>query len=85
MKQKSWGKPSIRRCPFSGSSFYANLRSPELVAPLIVDERQKESAEKYLLSLAGIGEEGLQGISRSQDRSTVALEIIEFAKESRVI
>jgi nucleotide-binding universal stress UspA family protein len=59
--------------------------SPELVAPLIVDERQKESAEKYLLSLAGdLEKRGFRASAVVKTGQQVALEIIEFAKESRV-
>lgn len=59
--------------------------SPELVAPLIVDERQKESAERYLLGLAGdLKKRGFRVSAVVKTGQQVALEIIEFAKESRV-
>lgn len=59
--------------------------SPELVTPLIVDERQKDSAEKYL---ARIGDEmrqaGLTVATAVKTGQQVALEIIEYAKEHGV-
>jgi nucleotide-binding universal stress UspA family protein len=59
--------------------------SPELVTPLIVDEKQKEAAEKYLLNL---GEElkkrGLRAAATVRTGQQVAVEIIDFAKESGV-
>ena len=57
--------------------------SPELVTPLIVDEKQKEAAEKYLLNL---GEElkkrGLRVTVTVRTGQQVAVEIIDFAKEA---
>ncbi len=59
--------------------------SPELVTPLIVDEKQKEAAEKYLLNL---GEElkkrGLRVAATVRTGQQVAVEIIDFAKETGV-
>jgi len=59
--------------------------SPELVTPLIVDEKQKEAAEKYL---ANLGEElkkrGLRAAATVRTGQQVAVEIIDFAKESGV-
>jgi nucleotide-binding universal stress UspA family protein len=59
--------------------------SPELVTPLIVDEKQKEAAEKYLLNL---GEElkkrGLRASATVRTGQQVAVEIIDFAKETGV-
>jgi nucleotide-binding universal stress UspA family protein len=59
--------------------------SPELVTPLIVDEKQKEAAEKYLVNL---GEElkkrGLRAAATVRTGQQVAVEIIDFAKEARV-
>jgi nucleotide-binding universal stress UspA family protein len=56
--------------------------SPELVTPLIVDEKQKEAAEKYLVNL---GEElkkrGLRAAATVRTGQQVAVEIIDFAKE----
>jgi len=57
--------------------------SPELVTPLIVDEKQKEAAEKYL---ANLGEElkkrGLRAAATVRTGQQVAVEIIDFAKEA---
>ena len=59
--------------------------SPELVTPLIVDEKQKEAAEKYLVNL---GEElkkrGLRVAATVRTGQQVAVEIIDFAKEAGV-
>jgi nucleotide-binding universal stress UspA family protein len=59
--------------------------SPELVTPLIVDEKQKEAAEKYL---ANLGEElkkrGLRAAATVRTGQQVAVEIIDFAKEAGV-
>ena len=56
--------------------------SPELVTPLIVDEKQKEAAERYL---AGLTEElkkrGHKASSVVKTGQQVAVEIIDFAKE----
>ena len=58
--------------------------SPELVTPLIVDEKQKEAAEKYLLALTEeLGEKGFKATSMVKTGQQVALEVIDFAKESR--
>lgn len=59
--------------------------SPELVTPLIVDEKQKESAEKYLLDLVeDLRKEGFKVTSMVKTGQQVALEIIDFAKERGV-
>ena len=59
--------------------------SPELVTPLIVDEKQKEAAERYLLVLADeLRKKGLKVTSTVKTGQQVAVEIIDFAKESRV-
>ena len=59
--------------------------SPELVTPLIVDEKQKEAAEKYL---ANLGEElkkkSLKVAAMARTGQQVAIEIIDFAKEAGV-
>jgi nucleotide-binding universal stress UspA family protein len=59
--------------------------SPELVTPLIVDEKQKEATEKYL---ANLGEElkkkGLKVAAMARTGQQVAIEIIDFAKEAGV-
>jgi len=56
--------------------------SPELVTPLIVDEKQKEAAERYL---ANLGEElkkrDLRVAAMVRTGQQVAVEIIDFAKE----
>ncbi len=59
--------------------------SPELVTPLIVDEKQKEAAEKYLLTLTEeLKKKGLKATSMVKTGQQVAVEIIDFAKESGV-
>jgi nucleotide-binding universal stress UspA family protein len=57
--------------------------SPELVTPLIVDEKQKESAERYLTNLAKElkkREHKVTAIVKTGQQ--VAVEIIDFAKEA---
>jgi nucleotide-binding universal stress UspA family protein len=57
--------------------------SPELVTPLIVDEKQKESAQKYLTHLAEeLKKRDIEVTTGVRTGQQVALEIIEFAKES---
>jgi nucleotide-binding universal stress UspA family protein len=57
--------------------------SPELVTPLIVDEKQKESAERYLDNLAEeLKKKGLNITAVVKTGQQVAVEIIDFAKES---
>ena len=59
--------------------------SPELVAPLIVDERHKEFAEKYLAGLLKVMEgKGLKVQAIVKTGQQVAVEIIDFAKGNRV-
>jgi nucleotide-binding universal stress UspA family protein len=59
--------------------------SPELVTPLIVDEKQKESAERYLSNLAEeLRQKGLKVTATVRTGQQVAVEIIDFAKESGV-
>ncbi len=59
--------------------------SPELVAPLIVDERHKEFAEKYLGKLAKLIEgRDLKVKAIVKTGQQVAVEIIDFAKENGV-
>ena len=56
--------------------------SPELVTPLIVDEKQKEAVEKYLVSLAEeLKKRGLRVTATVKTGQQVAGEIIDFAKE----
>jgi nucleotide-binding universal stress UspA family protein len=57
--------------------------SPELVTPLIVDEKQKEAAEKYLANLAEeLKKRGFKTMAMVRTGQQVAVEIIDFAKES---
>jgi nucleotide-binding universal stress UspA family protein len=59
--------------------------SPELVTPLIVDEKQKETAEKYLANLAEeLRKKGLKVAAMVRTGQQVAVEIIDFAKETGV-
>ena len=59
--------------------------SPELVTPLIVDEKQKESVEAYLAKVAGgLKQKGFNVSSMVKTGQQVALEIIDFAKEKGV-
>jgi nucleotide-binding universal stress UspA family protein len=59
--------------------------SPELVTPLIVDEKQKEVAERYLTNLAEeMKKRGHKVTSMVRTGQQVAVEIIDFAKESGV-
>jgi nucleotide-binding universal stress UspA family protein len=59
--------------------------SPELVTPLIVDEKQKEAAEKYLANLVEeLKKRGLKTTATVRTGQQVAVEIIDFAKESGV-
>ena len=56
--------------------------SPELVTPLIVDEKQKESAERYLTNLAEeLRKRGHKVTAIVKIGQQVAVEIIDFAKE----
>ena len=57
--------------------------SPELVTPLIVDEKQKESVERYLHNLSEeLKSKGLRVTPMVRTGQQVAVEIIDFAKES---
>ncbi|HUL30977.1 MAG TPA: universal stress protein [Thermodesulfobacteriota bacterium] len=59
--------------------------SPELVTPLIVDEKQKEAVEKYLSTLAEeLRKKGLRVTATVRTGQQVAVEIIDFAKEAGV-
>ncbi len=56
--------------------------SPELVTPLIVDEKQKEAVEKYLVNLSDeLKKKGLKATAVVKTGQQVAVEIIDFAKE----
>jgi nucleotide-binding universal stress UspA family protein len=57
--------------------------SPELVTPFIVDEKQKESAEKYLFNLAEeLRKKEFKVTTMVRTGQQVAVEIIDYAKES---
>jgi len=57
--------------------------SPELVTPLIVDEKQKEAAEKYLTNLSEeLKKKGFKTTAMVRTGQQVAVEIIDYAKES---
>ncbi len=59
--------------------------SPELVTPLIIDEKQKELAEKYLSDLAeDLKTKGFKVRAVVRTGQQVAVEIIDFAKEEGV-
>jgi nucleotide-binding universal stress UspA family protein len=59
--------------------------SPELVTPLIVDEKQKEAVVKYLASLTEeLKKRGLRVSATVRTGQQVAGEIIDFAKEAGV-
>jgi nucleotide-binding universal stress UspA family protein len=56
--------------------------SPELVTPLIIDEKQKEAAERYLAGLTDeMKKQGHKVSSMVKTGQQVAVEIIDFAKE----
>jgi nucleotide-binding universal stress UspA family protein len=56
--------------------------SPELVTPLIIDEKQKETAERYLTDLAEqLKKRGQKVSAVVRTGQQVAVEIIDFAKE----
>lgn len=56
--------------------------SPELVTPLIVDEKQKEAVDKYLATLAEeLKKRGFRVTWMVKTGQQVAAEIIDFAKE----
>jgi nucleotide-binding universal stress UspA family protein len=65
--------------------FMPMYSSPELVTPLIADEKQKESAEKYLANLSEeLKKRGFKVSTMVRTGQQVAVEIIDFAKESGV-
>jgi len=69
---------------FQVVSFMPIYGSPELVTPLIVDEKQREAAEKYLADLAeDMKKRGLKVSAMVKTGQQVAVEIIDFAKETR--
>ena len=70
---------------FQVVSFMPMYGVPELVMPLIVDDKQKEAAEGYLTNLAEeLKKGGLRVTAKVKTGMQVAAEIIDFAKESGV-
>jgi nucleotide-binding universal stress UspA family protein len=70
---------------FQVVTFMPIYGSPELVTPLIIDEKQKEAAEKYLSNLAEeLKKKGLRVTVMVRTGQQVAVEIIDFARESGV-
>ena len=68
---------------FEVAPFMPIYGSPELVTPLIVDEKQKEAAEKYLVNLSEeLKKKGFKVTAVVRTGQQVAVEIIDFAKES---
>jgi nucleotide-binding universal stress UspA family protein len=58
---------------------------PELVTPFVVDEKQKEAAERYLTNLAEeLKKRGFKVTAMVRSGRQVAVEIIDFAKETGV-
>ena len=58
---------------------------PELVTPFVVDEKQKEAAERYLTNLAEeLKKRGFKVTAMVRTGQQVAVEIIDFAKETGV-
>ena len=59
--------------------------APELVTPFIVDEKQKEAADRYLTNLVEeLKKRGLKASAKAKTGLQVAAEIIDFAKASGV-
>jgi nucleotide-binding universal stress UspA family protein len=59
--------------------------APELMTPFIVDEKQKEAAERYLTNLSEeLKKRGFKVTAKVKTGQQVAAEIIDFAKESGV-
>ena len=59
--------------------------SPELVTPLIIDEKQKEAAEQYLSNLCEeLKKKDFKVTAMVKTGQQVAVEIIDFAKENGV-
>jgi nucleotide-binding universal stress UspA family protein len=57
--------------------------SPELVTPLIIDEKQKESAQRYLATLAeNLRQKGFRVQCTVKTGQQVPAEIIDVAKET---
>lgn len=59
--------------------------SPELVTPLIIDEKQKEAAHRYLASLVeNLKQQGFRATLTVKTGQQVPAEIIDVAKEKGV-
>jgi nucleotide-binding universal stress UspA family protein len=59
--------------------------TPELMPPFIIDEKQKEEAERYLTNLSEeLKKRGFKVTAKVKTGQHVAAEIIDFAKESGV-
>jgi len=59
--------------------------APELVMPFVVDEKQREGAERYLTNLAEeLEKRDLKVTAKVKTGMQVAAEIIDFAKENGV-
>jgi nucleotide-binding universal stress UspA family protein len=59
--------------------------SPELVTPLIIDEKQKEAAEQYIAKLCEeLRKKDFKAMGKVKTGQQVAVEIIDFAKEQGV-
>jgi nucleotide-binding universal stress UspA family protein len=59
--------------------------SPELVTPLIIDEKQKEAAEQYIANLCEeLRKKDFKVTGKVKTGQQVAVEIIDFAKEHGV-
>jgi nucleotide-binding universal stress UspA family protein len=79
---KSFGSEIIL---FQVVPFMPIYGAPELVTPLIVDEKQKEAVEKYIFDLAEeLKKKEIKVTTTVRTGQQVALEIIDFAKESGV-
>jgi nucleotide-binding universal stress UspA family protein len=59
--------------------------APELMTPFIVDEKQKEVAERYLTNLSEeLKKRGFKATATVKTGQQVAVEIIDFVKESGI-
>jgi len=59
--------------------------TPELMTPFILDKKQKEEAESYLINLSGdLKKRGFKVTAKVKTGQHVAGEIIDFAKENGV-
>ena len=59
--------------------------APELMTPFFIDEKQKEAAERYLTNLSEeLKKRGFKVTAEVKTGQQVAVEIVDFAKESRV-